>query len=576
VNALHYHQATKHHFNRFARSLGYLDWATQPDPFRRYAGTPVIPLSRAIVAGERRYDSLYEPSGSSEPPSLAKRATASLAETRGEGGRTGPTFPFDEQAIAEFLRCSMGLSAWKQYRQSRWALRVNPSSGNLHPTEAYLLRQGDVYHYAPREHALEHRARLDRTAWEGFAGQRDGFLVALTSILWREAWKYGERAFRYCQHDTGHALAAMRLAASMLGWTLTILPRWSDSNVSTLLGLDRDSDFGEAEREEPELVAVVTNGDVAPWVSSDPSPLVDAARNAPWSGRANVLSPDHVPWPIIDQVAEATRYPGFALSIPNGRFPTANHSQLPILNSQDVLAREVILKRRSAVAFDAQSGLARDSFFSMLARLRPGAPPWDAIDWPPHVHLVLFIHRVEGMMPGVYAYLRDGAVLEEWRAAMRPEFLWENVTNVPNDTNDPNGLFLLFPSDVTWTANRVSCDQEIAADGFFSLGMIARLESSLRDRGQWFYRRLFWECGMIGQVLYLEAEAATARGTGIGCFYDDAVHELLALSDDQWQSLYHFSMGVPVDDPRLTTEPGYAWENGVGSDFSRQVTKNQS
>jgi hypothetical protein len=90
--------------------------------------------------------------------------------------------------------------------------------------------------------------------------------------------------------------------------------------------------------------------------------------------------------------------------------------------------------------------------------------------------------------------------------------------------------------------------------------MIARVASSLRDRGEWFYRRLFWECGMVGQVLYLEAEAAGARGTGIGCFYDDAVHELLGLSGAEWQSLYHFSMGMPVEDARLTSEPGYGWE----------------
>ena len=519
MKALHYHQVTKHHFNRFARSVGYLDWATQPDPFRRYAGAPVIPLSRDVVAGERSYASLYE---------------------------SGPALPIDDRSIAEFLRCSMGLSAWKQYRQTRWALRVNPSSGNLHPTEAYLLRQGDVYHYAPREHALEHRAQIDRAAWDAFTGGRDGFLVALTSILWREAWKYGERAFRYCQHDTGHALAAMRLAASMLGWTLTILPRWSDSCLSTLLGVDRDSDYDGAEREEPECVAVVTAGEVAPWVSSDPGPLVAAARRATWSGRANRLSPDRVPWPIIDEVSAATRYPGVALPIPKA--PTRNFQPLPTPNSQKVRAREVILQRRSAVAFDAQSGLARDDFFSMLGRLRPGAAPWDAIDWPPQVHLVLFVHRVEGLTPGVYAYLRDPAVLDEWRAAMRAEFLWEPAGD---------GLFLLFPSDVMWTANRLSCDQDIAADGFFSLGMLARLESSLSERGEWFYRRLFWECGLIGQVLYLEAEAAGARATGIGCFYDDAVHELLALSGERWQSLYHFSMGMPVEDPRLTTEPGY-------------------
>jgi SagB-type dehydrogenase family enzyme len=529
VIALQYHQATKHHFNRFARSLGYLDWATQPDPFRRYAGAPVIPLRRDSVVDDQRYASLY-----------ARRVAAC---------------PIDDRSIAEFLRCSMGLSAWKQYRQTRWALRVNPSSGNLHPTESYLIRDGDVYHYAPREHALEHRARLDRRAWSAFAGGREGLLVALTSILWREAWKYGERAFRYCQHDTGHALASMRMAASMLGWTLTILPRWSDADLSTLLGLDRDSDEAGAEREEAEVLAVITSGEVEPWLSSDQSPLVTAARDASWQGRANRLSPDRVPWPIIDDVARATRYPGFALSTPE--IPTPNSQPLPTINSQEVLARDVILKRRSAVAFDAQSGLARDSFSSMLARLRPGAPPWDAIDWPPQVHLILFVHRVEGLAQGVYAYLRDPGVLDEWRAAMRPEFLWEPVVDrKPVD----DGLFLLFPSDVMWTANRLSCDQDIAADGFFSLGMIARLSTSLTERGEWFYRRLFWECGIIGQVLYLEAEAAGARGTGIGCFYDDAVHELLALTGDNWQSLYHFSMGVPVEDPRLTTEPGYPWE----------------
>ena len=32
---MRYHQETKHHFFRYARSLGYMDWANQPDPFRR-------------------------------------------------------------------------------------------------------------------------------------------------------------------------------------------------------------------------------------------------------------------------------------------------------------------------------------------------------------------------------------------------------------------------------------------------------------------------------------------------------------------------------------------------------------
>ena len=90
--------------------------------------------------------------------------------------------------------------------------------------------------------------------------------------------------------------------------------------------------------------------------------------------------------------------------------------------------------------------------------------------------------------------------------------------------------------------------------------MVARLEASLNERGESFYRRLFWECGLIGQVLYLEAEAAGGRATGIGCFYDDPVHETLGLTGHAWQSLYHFSMGVPIEDTRLRTESGYPWE----------------
>jgi nitroreductase len=167
---------------------------------------------------------------------------------------------------------------------------------------------------------------------------------------------------------------------------------------------------------------------------------------------------------------------------------------------------------------------------------------------------------------------------------MRPEFLWEDAGRqlAPDAASGSGGdtLFLLLPTDVTWTATRVSCDQDIAGEGFFSLAMLAPLRSALASHGDPFYRHLFWEAGLIGQVLYLEAEAAGARSTGIGCYYDDAVHELLglppSLSDAarsaDWQSLYHFSMGHPVEDTRLTTEPGYAWDASA-ADASRTLER---
>jgi len=42
-----YHDRTKHHPERYARGPGGLDWATQPDPFRRFTGSPVLKLPLA-------------------------------------------------------------------------------------------------------------------------------------------------------------------------------------------------------------------------------------------------------------------------------------------------------------------------------------------------------------------------------------------------------------------------------------------------------------------------------------------------------------------------------------------------
>lgn len=87
----------------------------------------------------------------------------------------------------------------------------------------------------------------------------------------------------------------------------------------------------------------------------------------------------------------------------------------------------------------------------------------------------------------------------------------------PNDLP----LFWLLQEDAQRLAAQVSCQQGIAGDSAFSLGMLAEFEGRLRQGRRRWYPRLFWEAGVVGQVLYLEAEAAGVRGTGIGCFFDD-------------------------------------------------------
>jgi len=155
--------------------------------------------------------------------------------------------------------------------------------------------------------------------------------------------------------------------------------------------------------------------------------------------------------------------------------------------------------------------------------------------------------------PGLYLLGRDEGGAERLMGAMRRDFTRENVAaDLP--------LVRLAAGDCRSLARRLSCDQEIASDGCFAVAMIAEFDAALAQGGAPFYRHLFWETGVVGQVLYLEAEAAGLRATGIGCFYDDPVHDALGLEGHAFQSLYHFTIGGPVEDARITAEPGYGWE----------------
>jgi len=182
--------------------------------------------------------------------------------------------------------------------------------------------------------------------------------------------------------------------------------------------------------------------------------------------------------------------------------------------------------------------------------------PWDAIPWRPRIHIGLFVHRVDGLAPGIYALVRDPDKVDILKRVMHSEFCWQRVSDCPPGLP----LYLLQEGDCRALATTVSCGQDIAGDGAFSLAMIADYMDSLATYGSGFYRNLFWEAGMVGQLLYLEAEESGLRATGIGCYFDDPVHAAFGIDSREWQSFYHFTVGGQVEDSRLTTLPAYDFE----------------
>ena len=524
-----YHESTKHLPQRYARGPMGLDWASQPAPFRRYVGARTVQLPLIKDDPVAGYEALYEPT--QEPR------------------------PFTLENVAAFLELSMGLSAWKSFEESTWALRMNPSSGNLHPTEVHLLLpplpedglSAGVFHYEPYAHEIEERAEIPKETFAELTGETGGFCVALSSIFWREAWKYGERAFRYCCLDAGHAAAAMRFAASLLGWRVTYLSALSDPQIETMLGFGKTA-WKELEREVPEAMFMVKSH-TAERVGVIPGGVIKTFETLEFIGTPNPLSTDHVNWEAIEGVSKSTEKPG---TVPEPcRFKDEPYFDGP---APSLTGAEIIRSRRSGQAYDGKTPMGSGDFFALLDRTIPreGRAPFDIGVGASELNLLIFVNMVDGLSPGLYYLIRNGAPLEEVKAMSHREFLWQRVEGVSEEVP----LYLLYEGELRRDAARLSCAQDIAGDGCFSLGMIARYRENIEGR-PWSYRSLYWEAGLVGQVLYLEAEARGLRGTGIGCFYDDLVHEFLSLSDDTYQSIYHFTIGQSLEDLRLKTLPPY-------------------
>src|ERR1700733_1344513 len=148
-----YHQATKHTYYSVRSNARSLDWRNQPDPFRNYDGALTIALPPE--------------SGFSDVGTFA--AMEGMANGRSSNERETPKLSEEESLdlawLGRFLWHSMAISAWKKAPGGggRYSLRVNPSSGNLHPTETYIaLRafsgiEDGLYHYRADRHALELR-----------------------------------------------------------------------------------------------------------------------------------------------------------------------------------------------------------------------------------------------------------------------------------------------------------------------------------------------------------------------------------------------------------------------------------
>lgn len=518
-----YHQVSAHQLTRFAPGPEYLDWSDQPSPFRHYKGAPVVVLPRPVWPQAPGWHDMHI--GAVPPCTI------------------------DLTSLSRFLALAAGLSLWKSQGEDRWSLRNNPSSGNLHPVEWYLsasqvdgLAEG-LYHYNAFYHTLEQRS--DQPLCSP-GSQEPQIKLALSVCLPRTLWKYGERALRYSELDTGHALGSLSFAAIALGWRGRAEGAVSGQVLTRWLGLDRKADFaGRAERESARCLVSI---DCHQHGGKPFRPEAAPTGSTVWTGQANRLgerslfrwksataatraSNAPVPWPQQARCADR----------PPARRP--NHPA----------GMTLIRQRRSARVLDPSYTCSLATFRGVLRCLLPDASTvWTVRDgFAPRVHLLVVVHAVEGMKPGLYFLPRHREATAAFQKA------GAEMDLDPAVLSDDLPLISMHNGNLRSWSRACGCHQSLVGNSAFSLIMLGEFDRTLTECGEGGYRQLHHEAGLLGQIAYLEANARGLGASGVGCFFDEEIDKLVGLTDTRFQSLYVFAIGQAVSDERL--EMGLAW-----------------
>jgi SagB-type dehydrogenase family enzyme len=249
----------------------------------------------------------------------------------------------------------------------------------------------------------------------------------------------------------------------------------------------------------------------------------DIGKTVWFGGQANRLSTETIAHPLIDSIHVATKRIGsgrssFAESAPTG----SGEIKLPSPASSTRSFGEVARMRRSALDF--LGGTRSMSLADLSAILAVTGQPLSAdFAGTRFIQLYLYAHRIDGLQPGVYRFWPERAELEQVKSG-----------------------------DQRVAAAGLSLGQDLAGNACVTFSMIGDLDRAARTYGDRGYRYVHFEAGAIGHRLYLAAEALGLGATGIGAFYDDEVHRHLNLVPSQGQVAYHFAIGYPVPDPRVS------------------------
>jgi SagB-type dehydrogenase family enzyme len=230
--ALEYHQETKHSEISIRSSKHYLDWDNKPKPFKFYSSLPSNPLPIDFPI-----------------PSLNVIMMKD----------TDQISPLDDtkvniKLLSSLLFFSSGITRQIKFPHGNYFMRAAPATGALYPIELYIVSeninglQAGVYHFCPGQFALtklreeDYRLLLAEAAGYDQEIKNSPFTIILTSIAWRNAWKYQARSYRHWFWDSGVITANLVTTAMSFGLDTKLIIGFVDKVVNEMLCLDEQKE----------------------------------------------------------------------------------------------------------------------------------------------------------------------------------------------------------------------------------------------------------------------------------------------------------------------------------------------
>jgi SagB-type dehydrogenase family enzyme len=495
-SALTYHDATKHSEISLRTSGHYLDWENKPSPFKVYRNLPSIPLPRDFPRPE-------------EP---------ALKAIRGE--IPSKTVKPDLAVLAEILFFSAGLTRKMKFGSEEYYMRAASATGALYPIELYVV-SGDipslksgVYHFSPKVFALvqlrEGDFRSDLALASDESSASSPFTIVMTSLAWRNAWKYEARSYRHWFWDSGVIDANLLATCTSEGLSCKLVLGFVDSMVDKLLGL-------EEMKEATVCLAVVGAG---------LGPRAGPARKEIPLLHLNVepVSKEEVEYPIIWDAhkagelvnqKEVERWRQGFKPRPEKLIPVGPAVPLrPLEDEPSTLLAWAILRRGSSRRF-AQQPISLEQLSTIL---QASSVPISFDFLPMDETLIDFYfiaNDVDGLPSGSYYYDQETESLEQLKI----------------------GHFRSM-------SGYLSLGQPLFSQAsvmFFLTTDLKHVTDCFGNRG---YRVAQFEAGVRAGKLYLSSYALGLGASG-STFYDDAVTEFFSPHGEHASPMIAVGVGIP-------------------------------